>query len=226
MRLVSMLAPVGLLLWSGVAAAQELTVPQLTVPEPPPAVPDTLHLTPPPPDGLGQVVVRERVAVAVPRERVVVEGEGRDGVRLRIGASAMAGVTLVDSLSGPTFGGEARIGVQFNHLLGVFATPHFVVATFGGGAFNTSGILAITGDADVTFLDHFYVGAGGGFGIVNNPAGPVLHLRAGGYPLVARGENGYRRKGLQIGFDMRNYFLAAPNNTATELTGCIGYEAF
>jgi len=33
----------------------------------------------------------------------------------------------------------------------------------------------------VTLIDQVFVGAGGGFGIVNNPSGPVLHFRAGGY---------------------------------------------
>jgi hypothetical protein len=239
MRLVSILAPAGLLLWSGLAAAAQ----ESPTPEPTPALPQPLLLTPPlvlnePQMDLGQVVVRERVTVAAPRERVVVagprervvvEGEGGDGVRLRIGASAMIGPLFADSTSAVAFGGEARIGVQVNHLIGIFGTPHFVVANFGGGALNTIGVFAATADVDFTFVNHFYVGAGGGFGIVNNPSGPVLHFRIGGYPLVGRGPNGIRRRGLQIGADIRNYFTSGGLGglgTVTEFTGGIGFDFF
>ncbi len=138
----------------------------------------------------------------------------------------MGGATLVESVTAATFGGEARIGVQINNLIGVYGTPHFVVANGGGGALGTFALFAATGDVDFTFLDHLYVGAGGGVGIVNNPVGPVLHLRLGGYPIVGRGENGYRRKGLQLGADMRLYFAPNPVGTVTEITAGIGYEAF
>jgi hypothetical protein len=220
MRIASFVAPVSVLLWSGLAAAQALPTPE------PPPLPDPVLLSPAPVD-LGQVVVRERVGVAVPRERVGVEVEGRDGLRSRIGFSVMGGATLVEGATAATFGGEARIGVQINNLVGVYGTPHFVVGNVGGGLLGTFGLFAGTGDVDFTFLDHFYVGAGAGFGIVNKPAGPVLHLRLGGYPLVGKGENGYRRKGLQLGADMRVYFTGDPAvGTATEITGGIGYEAF
>jgi hypothetical protein len=231
MRIASFVAPLSLLLWSGLAAAQQL--PTL---EPPPPVPDQLLLSQAPVE-FGQVVVRERVTVGVPRERVVVagprervvvegEGEGRDGVRLRVGASATGGALLVESTTAAAFGGEARIGVQINHLIGVFGTPHFVISNVGGGLLGTIGVLAVTGDVDFTFLNHFYVGAGGGFGVVNNPSGPVLHLRLGGYPIVGRGENGVRRRGLQLGADMRNYFVANPVGTVTEITFGAGFEFF
>jgi hypothetical protein len=221
MRLVSLVVPVSLILWSGLAAAQELPMPE---PPPPPTAPLLLEAAP---VDLGQVVVRERVGVAVPRERVGVEVEGRDGLRSRVGFSVMGGATLIEGLAAPSFGGEARIGVQINHLVGVYGTPHFVIGNVGGNALSTFGLFAATGDVDFTFLDHLYVGAGGGFGVVNNPVGPVLHLRLGGYPIMGRGENGYRRKGLQIGADMRVYFTSdAAVGTVTEITGGIGYEAF
>ena len=77
---------------------------------------------------------------------------------------------------------------------------------------------------EVTRGELRFVGAGGGFGVVNNPSGGVIHLRAGGYPLMGHGENGVRRKGLVLGVDSRFFLLSG--TTVMQLTGGIGYEAF
>ncbi len=84
--------------------------------------------------------------------------------------------------------------------------------------------LSATAVADVTLMDHFFVGAGGGYGVLNNPNGPVVHFRLGGYPLMGKSDTGPRRKGLMLGADMRLFFV--PNNTGMQLMGAIGYEAF
>jgi hypothetical protein len=60
--------------------------------------------------------------------------------------------------------------------------------------------------------------------VLNNPSGFTLHLRAGGYPLMSKAENGSRRTGLMLGIDFRTVFI----NGATGLlfTGGLGYESF
>jgi hypothetical protein len=163
-----------------------------------------------------------------------------DKVRFRGGISAAAGGLFSSVISGFQAGFDGRIGVQINNLIGVYAQPHLVFGPVGvAGVSSVIGVLSGTGLVDITLADHFFLGAGGGFGIVNNPYGPVAHFRLGGYPLMGRGESAGRRKGLLLGADVRLYFLSgqtgqtgptsstsATTLTVTEITGAIGYEAF
>jgi hypothetical protein len=157
-----------------------------------------------------------------PREEVK-----EDRVRFRGGVSAGLGGLFSSVITGFQAGFDGRIGVQVNDLLGFYVQPHLVFgpASAGSGAPTTViGVLSATGMVDLTLFDSFFLGAGGGFGVVNNPYGPVVQLRAGGYPLVGEGESGGRRKGLMLGVDVRIYILDGVN--VVEATGGIGYEAF
>jgi hypothetical protein len=162
-----------------------------------------------------------RVYVA-PREEV-----REDKVRFRGGVSAGLGGLFSSVISGFQGGFDGRLGVQINDLLGFYVQPHLVFgpASAGSGAPSTViGVLSATGMVDLTLFDSLFVGAGGGFGVVNNPYGPVLQFRAGGYPVMGEGESGGRRKGLMLGVDVRIYILDGLN--VVEATGSIGYEAF
>ena len=160
-------------------------------------------------------------------------GGEKDGLRLRGGVSAVAGGMFLNNYSGFMAGVDGRLGLQINNLIGVYAVPHL---TFGpvkvdvgpASASTVIGLFSATAVADVTLIDHIFVGAGGGFGVVNNPTGPVAHFRAGAYPLMGHGANGIRRKGLVLSLDTRLYFLsqAGVSTTVMELSGGIGYEAF
>jgi len=79
--------------------------------------------------------------------------------------------------------------------------------------------LVLTGTAGVS---------GGGVGVLNNPVGPEIHFRIGGYPLVARGQNGFTRKGLMLGVDARIFFLSqgGVDLTVGQVLASIGYEVF
>lgn len=152
-------------------------------------------------------------------------GDDRDGVRFRGGVSLAAGTMFLSSYSGFLAGVDGRLGVQINDMIGVYAVPHLTLGPISVGSLSTFiGVFSTTAVVDVTLIDQIYVGAGGGFGVVNNPTGPALHFRAGGYPLMGYGENGIRRKGLMVGADMRMYLLSGI--TVMELTGGVGYEAF
>jgi hypothetical protein len=83
-------------------------------------------------------------------------------------------------------------------------------------------IATVLGEA--TFADRFFGAAGFGYGVLNNPSGFTLHLRAGGYPLMSKVENGMRRKGLMLGVDFRTVFVDGA--TGLLITGGIGYESF
>ena len=120
---------------------------------------------------------------------------------------------------------DGRIGVQINNIFGIYAQPHL---SFGGGSSGATGTFAATALVDFTFIDRIFVAAGGGYGLANAPSGPALHIRAGAYPLVGRGDGSIVRKGLMVGVDARLIFIsdAAPSYTVVQVMGAIGYEAF
>jgi hypothetical protein len=156
----------------------------------------------------------------------VSSAQEKDGVRFRGGVSATAGTMAVSNYSGFLAGVDGRLGLQINNLIGVYVDPHlsFGPVKVGNIGSTAIGVFSATGIVDVTLFDRMFVGAGGGFGIVNNPTGAALHFRLGGYPLMGRGEDGIRRKGLVLAADVQTYFLSGV--TVLQPMGSIGYEAF
>ena len=152
------------------------------------------------------------------------EGE-KDGMRFRGGIAATAGPVLGSDFSGFLGGVDGHLGMQINHLIGVYAVPHLSFGSItAGAASGITGFFSGTVVADATLADRIFVGGGAGYGVLNNPSGPVVHLRAGGYPLMGRGEDGVRRKGLMLGVDLRVYFVEGL--TVVHPMGSIGYAAF
>lgn len=156
-----------------------------------------------------------------------------DGGRFRFGINPTIGLESVSasgtSISGTMYGLDLRLGYQINNLFAIYAQPHLSFGELG----TTTGRVPITGFtgtfvgtvmAEATFLDRLFVGAGAGYGVLNNPSGIAIEGRFGGYPLMGRGPNGIRRKGLMIGGDVRAVFVDGA--TGTLLMGAIGYEAF
>jgi hypothetical protein len=153
----------------------------------------------------------------------------KDGVRFRGGVAAGAGGLFISGYGLGLGGVEGRLGVQINNMIGVYAEPYL---SFGGG--KVQGATGITGTvgsvvgADFTFIDQIFAGVGAGGGIIGSlPAGQV-QLRVGGYPVLARGDNGIRRKGLMIGADLSIHFgsLAGTSYKLLQPMVMIGYEAF
>jgi hypothetical protein len=186
----------------------------------------TLTLTP-------AVMAQDAEEEAAPEEGAESSGgeSDDDGVRFRGGISGGGGGLFVEGLSLGLGGLDGRMGVQINDLIGVYAQPQLAIygGTFslgGGSASSVGGIIGGTAVADVTFIDQIFVGAGGGGGMVNSSsfAGGILHIRAGGYPLMGFGEDGIRRKGLMLSADLRLYF--AGGATFISPMASIGYEAF
>ncbi len=149
----------------------------------------------------------------------------KDGVRFRGGISLGGGGEFVSGFAIGLGAIDGRLGVQINKLVGVYVQPH---VSLGGGSIGsipvTTGSAAATVMVDFTFIDRIFVGAGGGFGIVNNPYGAVAQLRFGGYPVLRVAENRPRRKGLMVGADTRFYFTQV--GPVLELIASVGYEAF
>jgi hypothetical protein len=157
----------------------------------------------------------------------------RDRGRFRFGINASGGLERVSangtSASGGMYGLDLRLGWQLNDLLAVYFQPHLSFGSLeaDGGRARVSGSTGtfmgtILGEA--TFFDRLFVGAGLGYGVFNNPSGFAIDVRAGGYPLMGRSEQGPRRKGLMLGMDFRTVFLDGA--TGIHVTGGLGYEAF
>jgi hypothetical protein len=111
----------------------------------------------------------------------------------------------------------------------VYAQPHLSFGSLSADGQDAAisggtGTAIITFLGEATFADRFFAGAGIGYGVLNNPSGFALHLRAGGYPLMGKAENGVRRKGLMLGIDFRTVFVDGA--TGLLITGGLGYEAF
>lgn len=151
---------------------------------------------------------------------------GADGPRFRFGIAAGAGPMLGENWSTVYGGLDMRFGAQVNDLLGIYLQPHlgfYDGQTPSGNGFG--GIVGFSGGADVTLMDRFFVGAGVGVDVIQNPVGPELHFRLGGYPIVSRSHEKVRRKGMMLGVDFRLYF---PSGYAMAIapTFNLGYEAF
>jgi hypothetical protein len=156
-------------------------------------------------------------------------GAPADGPRFRFGISGGAGPLIVSGGGQSVtlvYGGiDMRLGAQINDLIAVYAQPQlgFYGGDFGGTT-GIGGLVGISVLADFTLSDQFFVGVGGGFGVLNNPSGPELHFRGGFYPIVTHVEGKARRKGLMLGADLRFHFLDGATGVAP--TFSIGYEAF
>jgi hypothetical protein len=158
--------------------------------------------------------------------------DGGDGTRFRFGVSGGAGFFTVKPETGSGkvnftyYGNDLRFGAQINDLVGVYAQPTLGYYTVDDEQYlGAGGLLGLAVVADFTFVDRFFVGAGLGYTVYNNPAGVSPLLRIGGYPLVSRSKAKVRRKGLMLGIDLRMTKLE-DLKTIVMPSFNIGYEAF
>src|SRR5262245_18872217 len=152
-----------------------------------------------------------------------------DSLRFRSGISVGGGMEKVSVVSGGMFGLDGRLGLQWSDLLGFYIQPHLSFGSLSGeaggiGVSCGTGTLSVAGRGEATFLDRLFVGAGFGYGVLNNPSGPMFQARAGGYLLTSREENGGRRKGLMAGVDMRTIIVEGA--TGLLVRASIGYEKY
>ncbi len=151
------------------------------------------------------------------------------GGRFRFGINGAGGLEHVQSVSGPMFGLDLRLGWQLNDLFAIYAQPHFSFGSLGTsvggvGISGATGTFVGTVLGEVTLADRFFGGLGIGYGILNNPSGFAFEARVGAYPLMSRSADGTRRKGLMVGVDLKTVFISGA--TGLLVLGCVGYEAF
>lgn len=150
---------------------------------------------------------------------------GDDGARFRFAVAGGPGMMFGDGFSLGYGGVDLRFGAQINDMIGIYLQPQ--LGGYGGSAGGTvgaGGLFGASAVVDFTFVDRIFVGAGFGAAVLNNPAGPELHLRLGGYPIVTRHDEKVRRRGLMLGMDFRMHFLSGLTVIAPTIN--IGYEAF
>jgi hypothetical protein len=147
----------------------------------------------------------------------------RNGFSLSIGEEVGSGPS--SGLTGQLYGVDWRIGAQVNEHLGAYLHTHLSLGTAQiGGASGYTGNFAAAIVGEYTLPAGFFVGAGGGYGVLNNPSGPLAELRAGWYPFEATGPGKSRR--LNVAVDARWYFAGPNIGTVTHLAVSIGYDRF
>ncbi len=151
------------------------------------------------------------------------------GPHLRNGFSFSAGEEFgsgpSSGLSGQLFGGDWRIGAQINELYGVYVDSHLSFGTAHIGA--TSGVtgnLAVALMGERALPGRTFIAAGGGYGVLNNPSGPLAQARIGWYPMEHSDSEVSRR--LNIALDARWYFAGDQIGTVTQVALTLGYDRF
>lgn len=154
----------------------------------------------------------------------------QDGPRFRFGIAGGGGGEFVEGLNAWMVGFDARFGVQINDLIGVYVQPHLSFGRFLAAATGSvplsgfTGTFAVAAMVDFTLNDLLVFGAGAGYGVLNNPSGPMLAARVGAYPLRGRTRGTARRKGLVVSAEMRAIFTGSVNGV--QLMAMVGYEAY
>ncbi len=159
------------------------------------------------------------------------EPEG-GGMGLRNGFSLSAGQEFGTTaggadISGQLYGVDWRIGAVITEAISAHLHSHlsFGTASVGGGS-GATGNFATAVVGEYTFPMRVFVGAGAGYGVLNNPSGPLAELRAGYYPFKNSSKGKARR--LNVALDARWYFVddAGTGVTVTHIALSLGYDRF
>jgi hypothetical protein len=147
---------------------------------------------------------------------------------LRNGFSLSAGQEFGGDrdISGTMFGVDWRIGARVSEPISVYVHSHisFGSATEGNGASGVTATLATALIGEYMLPSRLFVGAGGGYGVLNNPSGPLLQARVGYYPFATRSAGKARR--LNIALDYRAIFANQGYGTVNHVAVSLGYDRF
>jgi hypothetical protein len=152
-----------------------------------------------------------------------------DGMSLRNGFSVSAGQEFgsgpSSGLSGQLFGADWRIGAKINSDYAVYLHSHL---SFGnahiGAASGMTGNFAAAILAERTLPARVFVAGGGGYGVLNNPSGPLAQARVGWYLMEQSSAAVLRR--LNVALDARWYFAGEQIGTVTQIALTLGYDRF
>ena len=120
-----------------------------------------------------------------------------------------------------------EVSYHLNKAIGVYLHTHLSLGSITNN--NVSGYTgnfatAITGE--YTLPMRVFLGAGAGYGVLNNPSGPLVGFRVGYYPFETTSAEKKRR--LNIALDTRLYFVSAGAESITmkHIAVSIGYDRF
>jgi len=156
-------------------------------------------------------------------------GPAVSGSRLRNGFSLSLGQEMgsgpSSGLSGQLYGIDWRIGMAMSDRVAVYADTHLSMGTAKiGAASGATGNFAAALIGEYTLPMRVFVGGGAGYGVLNNPSGPLLQLRAGWYPFETTSRGKARR--LNIALDSRFYFAGEQVGTVSHFALSLGYDRF
>lgn len=192
----------------------------------------TAYAQTPAPDLDGSPAVTPPPAAGQPAPVPEPQPTSSSGVGLRNGFSLSIGQEFGTtasgaSISGQLYGLDWRIGARFTDAISVHLHSHLSLGTASvGGSSGTTGNFASALVGEYTLPMRVFVGAGAGYGVLNNPSGPLVEARVGYYPFKHTGSGKARR--LNVALDARWYFVedGATGVTITHLALSLGYDRF
>jgi hypothetical protein len=151
-------------------------------------------------------------------------------MRLRNGFSLSVGQETGPTIGGADwsatlFGLDWRIGLKITSAISVYVNNHL---SFGDNAVQGfKGNFASAAMAEYELPMRLYIGAGGGFGVLNNPSGPLIAARVGYYPFKQNSLQGAVRR-LNVAFDYRRYLAsdAGIDLGVNQFSLTVGYDRF
>jgi hypothetical protein len=147
---------------------------------------------------------------------------------LRNGFSLSAGQEFGGDrdISGTMFGVDWRIGYRINQPISIYLHSHlsFGSATEGNGASGVTGTFASALMAEYMLPMRLFVAGGAGYGVLNNPNGPLVAARVGYYPMQTNSIGKARR--LNIALDYRAYFANQGYGQVNHIALSLGYDRF
>jgi hypothetical protein len=144
---------------------------------------------------------------------------------MRNGFSLSVGQEFGDMVSGQLYGVDWRIGARVTDAISVYLHSHMSFGTV-----TDHGVDGITGNLAGALVGEYmlpmrvFVGAGAGYGVLNNPNGPLVEARAGYYPFKSNAVGKARR--LNVALDARWYMVGEPYGTITQVSLSLGYDRF
>jgi hypothetical protein len=164
-------------------------------------------------------------ATAVAPEPAPVATPSTSGLRNGFSLSAGQEFGGDRDVSATMFGIDWRIGWRINEPISVYLHSHM---SFGSGSDNTgdgfTGTFASALMAEYLLPMRVFVAGGAGYGVLNNPNGPIVAARAGYYPFKTEAVGKKRR--LNVSLDWRSYFANQGYGTVNQVQLTLGYDRF
>jgi hypothetical protein len=127
-------------------------------------------------------------------------------------------------VSGTMFGVDWRIGTHLSDPISVYLHSHlsFGSAKEGNGAAGATGTMAAALVGEYRLPMNLFVGAGAGYGVLNNPNGPLVEARVGYYPLKTSASGKVRR--LNVALDYRVFMANQGYGSVNHVAISLGYD--